>query len=65
MSDKLKNIITNVLALIFFGISVCFFLDKDLKFSLIALVVGLSLFAYKVSESKVWLDKLFYKILKK
>jgi len=50
MSDKIKNIITNVLGLIFYGLSVySFFLDKDLKYIVGLLLIGSALFLFKNS----------------
>ena len=63
MSDKTKNVITNIIGLIFFGISVYFmFQEKPIKYILLPVGIGSYLFYYKIKESKIWIDR-FYKIL--
>lgn len=66
MSDKTKNIITNILGLIFFGISVYFmFQEKPIKYILLPVGIGSFFFYYKISESKKWFDKFLGKKLDK
>ncbi len=51
MSDKSKNIVTNLLGLVFYGLSVySFFLDKEIKYIVGLLVIGSILFLFKNSS---------------
>ena len=52
MSDKSKNIVTNLLGLVFYGLSVySFFLDKEIKYIVgLLLVIGSILFLFKNSS---------------
>jgi hypothetical protein len=51
MSDKNKNKVTNLLGLVFYGLSVySFFLDKEIKYIVGLLVIGSVLFLFKNSS---------------
>ena len=51
MSNKSKNIVTNLLGLVFYGLSVyAFFLDKEIKYMVSLLVIGSVLFLFKNSS---------------
>lgn len=51
MSDKNKNKVTNLLGLVFYGLSVySFFLNKELKYIVGLLVIGSVLFLFKNSS---------------
>jgi len=63
MSDKLKNIISNILGLIVFGFSIYSLVYGDLgvvEFSLLS-VMGLGLFLFKASKSREWIGKFLSK----
>ena len=48
MNNKTKNIVTNFLGLIFYGLSVyAFFLDKEIKYIVGLLVIGSAFFLFK------------------
>ncbi len=48
MNDKQKNVVTNLLGLVFYGLSVySFFLDKDIKYIVGLLIIGSVLFLFK------------------
>ena len=50
MNDNYKNIVTNILGLIFYGLSVySFFLDKEIKYIVGLLLIGSALFLFKNS----------------
>lgn len=51
MNNKQKNIVTNLLGLVFYGLSVySFFLDKEIKYIIGLLVIGSVLFLFKNSS---------------
>ena len=65
MNNKLQNIISNTLGILIIIVSVYFNLTTDLTLETFggSLLVGASLFFFKVSESKKWLSKIFqYKL---
>jgi hypothetical protein len=50
MNDNYKNIVTNILGLIFYVLSVySFFLDKEIKYIVGLLLIGSALFLFKNS----------------
>ena len=58
MSDKTKNIITNILGLIFYGLGIlAYFQDKTIMYISGLLLIGSVAFLFKVSETKNWLNK--------
>jgi hypothetical protein len=66
MSDKVKNIISNILGLIVIGISIYAYLFDMVGLSQfsVVLVVGLGLFLFKASKTRSWLNKFLSKKLK-
>ena len=67
MSDKAKNIITNLIGLILLGINIYMFYWSDLELTqfLVLLCVSLALFLFKGTQTKEWLSKGLGKILSK
>ena len=67
MSDKSKNIITNLIGLILLGINIYMFYWSDLELTqfLVLLCVSLALFLFKGTQTKEWLSKGLGKILSK
>ena len=67
MSDKTKNIITNLIGLILLGINIYMFYWSDLELTqfLVLLCVSLALFLFKGTQTKEWLSKGLGKILSK
>ena len=67
MTEKVKNIITNVIGLILLCINVYmyFWQDESLSSFLTILVVSLALFIFKGSKTKEWLSKALGKFLSK
>lgn len=63
MNNKFKNIVTNILGMIFFGIGTYYAVTepKDYKTYIILIIVGLILFVYKISETKAWINKFLNK----
>jgi len=48
MSDKIKNIITNIVGIVFYGLGIyAFFLDKEIKYIIGLIVIGSVLFLFK------------------
>lgn len=48
MSDRFKNIVTNIIGIIFYGLGVyAFFLDKEIKYIIGLVVIGSVLFLFK------------------
>ena len=66
MNNKAQNIISNILGLIIFTVSVIMYTLSRIEFNQfgVLLVVGLSLFLFKASTTRGWLEKLFNKKLK-
>lgn len=63
MSDKLKNIVSNILGIAVFIFSIYSLVYDDLgvvDFSLLA-TVGLGLFLFKASKSREWVSKFLSK----
>ena len=59
MSNKLKNIISNLIGLGIVGMGVYKYLeDNDIIRFISLLVVGLACFLFKVSETKGWINKI-------
>ena len=67
MSDKTKNVITNLIGLILLGINIYTFYWSDLELTqfLVLLCVSLALFLFKGTQTKEWLSKGLGKILSK
>ena len=67
MSDKTKNVITNLIGLILLGINIYMFYWSDLELTqfLVLLCVSLALFLFKGTQTKEWLSKGLGKILSK
>ena len=67
MSDKTKNVITNLIGLILLGINVYMFYWSELELTsfLVLLCVSLALFLFKGTQTKEWLSKGLSKILSK
>ena len=67
MSDKTKNVITNLIGLILLGINIYMFYWGDLELTqfLVLLCVSLALFLFKGTQTKEWLSKGLGKILSK
>lgn len=65
MSDKSKNIVTNIIGIIFFAIAIFYALKdaKDYTTYIVLLVVACVLFLYKITETKKWIDKFLNKFL--
>jgi len=62
MSDKKLNILTNILGLVFWVLSVYeYFNGKDYKIILFMVVIGSILLYFKSRETKTWLRKLINK----
>ena len=58
MSDKLKNIISNILGILVFIFAIYSLVYRDLgivEFSLLS-VIGLGLFLFKASKSREWIS---------
>jgi hypothetical protein len=50
MNSKQKNIVTNILGIIFYGLSIyAFFIDKEIKYIASLLLIGSVLFLFKNS----------------
>ena len=67
MSDKQKNIITNLLGLALSLLNIYMFYWGDLELTpfLVLLCVSLALFLFKGTQTKEWLSKGLSKILSK
>ncbi len=68
MSDKVKNVIANVIGLILLGINTyCYYWHQCIELTpfLIMLCVSLALFLFKGTQTKEWLSKGLSKILSK
>jgi len=67
VSDKTKNVITNLIGLILLGINIYTFYWSDLELTqfLVLLCVSLALFLFKGTQTKEWLSKGLGKILSK
>lgn len=62
MSDKLKNIISNLIGLGVIALGTVTYLENDNLFNFVSLLaVGLACFLFKVSETKAYLKKLLNK----
>lgn len=62
MSNKLKNIVSNLIGLGIVAMAVVKYLeDNDLIRFVSLLVIGLICFLFKVSETKIWLLKILGK----
>ena len=58
MSDKIKNIITNILGLIFYGLGIlAYFQDKTIMYISGLLLIGSVAFLFKISETKKYFDR--------
>jgi hypothetical protein len=63
--NKFKNTITNILGVILWFFSYdAYKNDKSLYFILTLLIVGLSLFLFKISETKVFIKDILSKFTK-
>ena len=63
--NKFKNITTNVLGVILWFFSFDSYKnDKSLYFILTLLIVGLALFLFKISETKVFIKSVLNKLIK-
>ena len=57
MSDKTKNIITNILAFLFTGLSIYeYFTIRDYKMIVLLLIISSILFYVKSEQSRKWLN---------
>ena len=68
MSDKLKNILTNLIGLTLIGIDIyCYFWHHHVELGafLAILCVALALFLFKGTQTKEWLKKGLSKIISK
>lgn len=63
--NKFKNIVTNLIGFIFFGIAIYESLSETRSISFISLfiVIALLLFRYKWEETKGFLDKFFNRVV--
>lgn len=62
MSNKFKNIMSNIIGLIIIAIGLIKYLENEDLIQLTSLLVlGFVCFLYKVSETKAWLDKIMQK----
>ena len=62
MSNRLKNIVSNLIGLGIVAMAVVKYLeDNDLIRFVSLLVIGLICFLFKVSETKIWLNKILGK----
>ncbi len=66
MNDKMKNVISNILGLIISGAAVTMYLLNKVELIQfgVVFIVGLSLFLFKASKTRSWLDKIITKKLK-
>ena len=63
--NKFKNTITNILGVILWYFSFdAYKNDKSLYFILTLLIVGLALFLFKISETKVFIKSVLNKLIK-
>ena len=66
MSNKLKNIISNLIGLGVIALGTVKYLENDNLINFVSLlVIGLACFLFKVSETKSWIKKIFGKKLGK
>ena len=62
MKDKTKNIITNILSLVFSSLSVYeYFTGRDYKMIVLLLLISAILFYVKSEQSRNWLGKFINK----
>ncbi len=66
MSNKTKNIITNLIGLILLGINIYMYYtsEESLSSFISILVISLALFLFKGTETKQWLKKSLGKLSK-
>jgi hypothetical protein len=66
MADTVKNIVTNILAFIFWGLAIYeYFTDKSMYFIVSFILIGLLLFVFKNVETKKFLTKFIDNLISK
>ena len=67
MSDKLKNIVTNIIGLLLLGLNIYMFYFNEVELTsfCVILCISLALFLFKGTKTKEWLSKGLSKIISK